>query len=349
MSRMIFLVLCLVIGLIAVTAMVPEEPPRPLRTVSRSRRSSGQKGQKVDKEAMYDELSHPFYDPLAKRPGLPTKTHSCNRIRRVPAELRKANHMRPKGLTQFYQKYTEAYGIPVVSSKNVHDDALKRACYTIRFLLADDSKVRKAFYKLSGRVAIIGKNENTTSIPEHSELPDWWNERARGMGANWYQPIATAGEENALCLEEDRYEGDDIVLHEYLHALHNLGANYAHENFEERIKERYNGVKASGIWDQTYAMSTDREYFSELGQSYLNAHVEAIPIDGIHNQINTRKELRKFDRYMYKLFKNEIFLCNNKYIPRCKNRKTSAQMRKLENKQVLKMDCNRKKKTTKQK
>ena len=48
------------------------------------------------------------------RPGLPTDTHSCGEVRSVPAHLRSPRHMWPKGLDQFYQKYTEAYGIPVL-------------------------------------------------------------------------------------------------------------------------------------------------------------------------------------------------------------------------------------------
>ncbi len=48
------------------------------------------------------------------RPGSATNTHSCDNIRAVPTHLRSATHMYPHGLGQFYQKYTEAYGIPVL-------------------------------------------------------------------------------------------------------------------------------------------------------------------------------------------------------------------------------------------
>ena len=48
------------------------------------------------------------------RPGSATDTHSCSQVRPVPAHLRSPRHMWPKGLDQFYQKYTEAYGIPVL-------------------------------------------------------------------------------------------------------------------------------------------------------------------------------------------------------------------------------------------
>ena len=85
-------------------------------------------------------------------------------------------------------------------SSQVDDDALKRACYVLRFLLADRSDIRTMFYRLSGRVAVIGRNENTNDIPEHANFPDSINQRARGLGATWDVPISTAAEENVLCL-----------------------------------------------------------------------------------------------------------------------------------------------------
>ena len=48
------------------------------------------------------------------RPGSATETHSCNSIRAVPSHLRTSSGILPNGLNYFYQKYTEAYGIPVL-------------------------------------------------------------------------------------------------------------------------------------------------------------------------------------------------------------------------------------------
>ncbi len=48
------------------------------------------------------------------RSGSSTNTHSCGSVTGVPAHLRSASHMKPSGLGQFYQKYTEAYGIPIL-------------------------------------------------------------------------------------------------------------------------------------------------------------------------------------------------------------------------------------------
>lgn len=50
------------------------------------------------------------------RPGEATSTHSCDKVRKVPNELRRADMIWPNGLNMFYQKYTEAYGIPVIGT-----------------------------------------------------------------------------------------------------------------------------------------------------------------------------------------------------------------------------------------
>lgn len=80
-----------------------------------------------------------------------------------------------------------------IGSRNVSDDALKRACYVVRFLLADNQGVRESYYKLSGRVAIMASHEVTTSIPEHRSVvfldhPCWRNWRAVVEWISGFEP-----------------------------------------------------------------------------------------------------------------------------------------------------------------
>ena len=44
----------------------------------------------------------------------------------------------------FYKKFNHAYGIPILGSDKVTDKAMKRACYTVRFMLADREDLREA-------------------------------------------------------------------------------------------------------------------------------------------------------------------------------------------------------------
>ena len=55
-----------------------------------------------------------YYD---ERVGHSTETDSCDVIRPVPRHL--ADDIEPFGIGQFYKKYTEAYGIPVICECHV--------------------------------------------------------------------------------------------------------------------------------------------------------------------------------------------------------------------------------------
>ena len=127
-----------------------------------------------------------YYLGSRARLGRPSVTWECERVTRVPSHVQRGYR-----LSTFYQKYLHAFGIPVISSNRVQNDALKRACYVVVFLFADRQDIRSWFYKRYGRAGVIAYSEGVTSIPEHSWLGSWWNQRARGLGATIRHPIST--------------------------------------------------------------------------------------------------------------------------------------------------------------
>ncbi|CAH3191087.1 unnamed protein product, partial [Porites evermanni] len=244
----------------------------------------------------------------------PLTTWECEQVTDVPSHVRSEYPLSP-----FYKKYLHAYGIPVISSENATDAALRRACYVVIFLLADREDIRRSVYKRRGRAGVIAATEGVTSIPEHSWLDDWWNWRARGLGGTVSQPISTCGEENILCFTngQDRYPNQDIFLHEFVHGLHNLGAYFAIPDFDDRLRKRYNSVKTSGkLWQKTYAMSTHWEYLAEGAQSFFDCNAQSDPPNGIYNHVNTRTELKSYDPVLHEFLK-EIFPCQNRLLQRC--------------------------------
>ena len=297
----------------------------------------------TDDEAMPMYDSNFFYadmgpgaGPSRYRPGDATKTHSCGTVyRSIPAELRSAAHMHPRGLTYYYQKYTEAYGIPIASSNNPPDDALKRACYVVRFMLADRYDVRNMLYHRHGRVGVIGRYELTNGIPEHSHLPAWWNTRARGLGAMDEFPICTNAEENILCYGRppDNWHGADILVHEFSHGVHMIGAKFAISGFDARLQAVYNRRRSENRrWAGTYAMTNRIEMFAEATESYFDVNAHANPSDGIHNHVSTRAVLKTYDPELYALVQ-EVFPCGNRIIDRC------TKSRSQEQNQNIRMHC----------
>lgn len=253
-----------------------------------------------------DSVSTFSYD----RSGSASETHQCDQVTGVPPRLTWITN-KMSGGRRFYYKYTHAYNIPIVSSNQVSDKALKKACYIMRFLFADRADVRNMMYKKWGRFAVIGTREYTTTIPEFSNLPNWWNTRARGLGGTLQNPISTGGEENLLCLQSDRYFGDDIFFHESAHSVAEV-ALYAGAipGMYRRIGALHRAVK-NRLWRGTYSYTDQREYFAEALQSFHNCHTSKLQ-PGVHNHINTRAELRTYDYGMYKILK-EIYPCMNTY------------------------------------
>ncbi|XP_013079033.2 uncharacterized protein LOC106064914 [Biomphalaria glabrata] len=274
--------------------------------------------------------------PYGLRSGDSTSTHSCGNIREVPQNLRFSWLMKPKGLPAYYQKYTEAYNIPVLGSANVSDNAMKRACYVLRFLLADHSAMRQSFYKLFGRLVVIGASEKVNAVPEYKLLPDSWNNRTRGLGGTETLPVSSGAEENLLCYgsSQDVYYEEDILIHELTHGLHFLGSKHVIPGFEFALDLAFEKATRLELWNNTYSADSVDEYLAEGVQSYFSFNGFRDPPDGIHGPINTPEKLLVYDPSLYKLVQL-MFPCRNTFIKRCNS------TREAENSQVLTMNCDR--------
>ena len=247
--------------------------------------------------------------------GQARETSTCDVIQAVPEDVRTE-----LSLDSFYHKYTDAYGIPILSSSQVADEALQRACYVVRVMLADRKDVRDALHDGHGRVAIIGITELTTDIPEHSFLPDVFNDRARGLGGITYVPITSVSEENLLCLGEhrDRWYEEDLLVHEFAHSIHIWGINKVDPTFQTNLEAAYKNASEAGLWRNTYAISRSMEYFAEGVQKFFNVDTHRDITDGIHNNISTHEELMQYDKTLFDII-SEVFPCGNEVISRCHN------------------------------
>jgi hypothetical protein len=128
-----------------------------------------------------------------ERNGAPTNKHNCNQIKQIPA------HMRSEfKLSYFYQKYAEAYGIPVLGSSKVSSSGLRRACYVLRFFLANDENLKEIFYKRYLRLVVLANNEDLFTVSEYNSLPVSFKP-LRGLSATTQIPLITVAEENVQC------------------------------------------------------------------------------------------------------------------------------------------------------
>jgi hypothetical protein len=209
------------------------------------------------------------------------------------------------GLSPFYAKHVPVGGLPVVGSAKVSDFALKEAAYLVGKMLEHRPDVREAMVRNKVRCAIMAYSERTTDVPEHSDLTPkaYWDVRARGLGATHARPAVSGAEENLLNYPGDPYSTENILIHEFGHAMHEMGLATADPTFDRRLKQAFEAAGKGGLWKGTYAATNPHEYWAEGVQSWFDTNREN---DSQHNQVNTREELKAHDPALAALLK-EVF------------------------------------------
>ncbi len=223
-------------------------------------------------------------------------------ITKPPSEL---------NLDVFYKKYIDANGIPIISSAKVPDSAMVRAWTIVKFMTNDlPKKNLEQMQKAGARVGVMARYEGTTDIPEHAHLVNDttlnWDLRARGLGGDLQTPLTTCAEENLLCYQIDKYHAEDILIHEFAHAVHSIGILPIDTTFNTQLQSLLDKAITDGKYKNTYAKTNIYEYWAEGIQNWFNVNAEVEKPDGKHNQVNTRAELKTYDPALYELI-NQYF------------------------------------------
>ena len=207
----------------------------------------------------------------------------------VPAEVRAR-----LSLPDFYQKHLEIGGLPIVGSATVSDNAMREAAWIVRHMLAGRTDLLTAMAANKVRLTVMAATEFTTDVPEHSRLEPriFWDRRARGLGATPQAPCVSCAEENLLDFPGDPYAEENILIHEFAHAIHETGLVTIDPSFHQRLKAAYDSALSRGLWKDTYAATDPQEYWAEAVQCWFDDNRQN---DAQHNQVNTRAELREYD------------------------------------------------------
>ncbi len=217
----------------------------------------------------------------------------------------------PEGLKldPFYRKCILVEGFPVVSSDKVHDAALREAAWLIHRMLATRPDILAALKESGSRFAVMAYDEMTTDIPEHSDLRPgkYWDRRARGLGATRRRPCVSCGEENLLRYPGDPYAAESILVHEFAHAIHEMGLNRIDEQFDDGLKATFEQALSEGLWQEKYAATNRNEYWAEGVQSYFDTNRQN---DHDHNHVDTRQELQEYDPRLFALI-DDVFRGND--------------------------------------
>jgi len=203
---------------------------------------------------------------------------------------------------QFYKKFIDVKGMPVVASGEVADLALQRTHSIVTHMLAGRPDVTEALVKNGMYLIIIGKDQVYTDMPEYRNHPNpaYQNERVRGTGGK----PTSFGEENLLSLPIDRYDDESIGVHEFCHtidgALRSLDPSW-----NERKNAVYRKAMDKGLWKNTYAGTNPGEFWAEVCQSYFDCNRVN---NWNHGPIGTREQLKLYDPDSYELVRTTFNL-----------------------------------------
>ncbi|GLC50836.1 hypothetical protein PLESTB_000437300 [Pleodorina starrii] len=194
-----------------------------------------------------------------------------------------------------YCRRGEALGIEIWSYECVDRRAVRIAEHLLRRMLSGSPpELLRRLAAGGARLAIIGRSQLTTDMPPHAFLK--WSEggrdtdtTTRGLGGTREAPTTSCGEEN-LTMEEDKfYPSENILIHEFGHAVMNIGLTT-----EERaaIKQLYDKAYCSGLYDKaSYIMENEEEYWAEGTQAWFDATLR----DDVTSGVNTREKLKMRD------------------------------------------------------
>lgn len=197
---------------------------------------------------------------------------------------------------QFYKKYIDIDGLPVVASDQVDDLALQRTYQIVKGMLAGRPDILQAMVKDGMYLIIIGKDQVYTDMPEYSRSPNpaYVNERVRGTGGR----PTSFGEENLLSLPVDRYDDESIAVHEFCHTIDSTLMRIDPQWRSKRDQTYNRSVREKGLFAGTYAGSNAAEYWAEIAQAYFNCNRIN---NWNHGPIGRRDQLKVYDPDGYQL------------------------------------------------
>jgi cyclophilin family peptidyl-prolyl cis-trans isomerase len=210
---------------------------------------------------------------------------SASEVGPVPESLRTGRQLEP-----FYQKHISIQGFPILGSANVSDYALREAAWILQHMLEGRDDILQSLTRKRVHVAVMAWNEYTSDVPEHRRLKPrvFWDRRARGLGGS---PVS-CGEENLLEFPNDPYSSENLLIHEFAHAVHGIALKELDPTFNRRLDNAYQQATERGLWKGTYAGTNRSEYWAEAVQSWFDDNREN---DALHNHVNTRAELKEYD------------------------------------------------------
>ncbi|MEX3937732.1 hypothetical protein AB4Y32_39510 [Paraburkholderia phymatum] len=180
----------------------------------------------------------------------------------------------------YYKKYVDASGIPVVAAAEVDSFALLKAKRIIEVMVSKHDPIRRLLANNVKGFLIIPKNREMTTLPAYVDMDrrfplpcdEKWDKRAQGCGWISCLPYVSCSEANLLKVGRplDRYPRESICIHEFAHAVMDAGILVHDPGFDDRLNALYKDAKEKYLGN-SYAGQNPGEYWAVGVQAWFNA------------------------------------------------------------------------------
>ena len=203
-----------------------------------------------------------------------------------------------------YTQGCDVLGMPILAAAEVEPAAIEAQAERVFEMLRARPDLATAVTDAALEGRVIGADQRITDLPEYEDLYDQypgtdWRRVGRSFPGTELLPTFAGGEENLLCLDGDRYEGEDDFVRSFALTIRRFGLDAVDPTTSRAITQAYGRAIAQGLWTNTLAEINDDEYWMEGTQSYFDANLEDTsedrPPNSSHNAIDTRDELRDYD------------------------------------------------------
>jgi hypothetical protein len=183
----------------------------------------------------------------------------------------------------FYTQVVWSDGIKIQAPANVARESLTNAQVWVRRMLANCPRVKQELVEANATVIIFGRQQELTDLPENQGLARLFLEPGiRGMSRS---NLAFVAEENLLYLEDDKHNGEGVLVHELAHVIEHIVLT---GKLHDRLELAFAKAKFDDRWEGRYASSNFHEYFAELSQMYFGvAHTRKT--GGINGDLALRR------------------------------------------------------------
>jgi len=216
--------------------------------------------------------------------------------------------VRPTTAVEGYARGCTVLGIEILAGEEVDPSAIAGLADRAHNMLVLRPEYAAAIASHPIAIRVIGAVQTINELPEferiyfHHPGTDW-RRLGRSFAGTEIIPYAAFSEENLLCLDDDRYAGEDIFIREFAITIRRYAMELIDAAASGAIEQAYGVAIAEGKWQNTLAEINSEQYWAEGVQSFFDANLEDNAEDrdpiSSHNHVNTRGELRSYDRSLW--------------------------------------------------